>query len=227
MRPSFCVEVGRRRSGVHFGSPALVLALGLAVAAACDRGPGRAPAPADVPVVAAAPVAEPAAPVEKDVTPPTAPQNLDATVSPGTAELTWTGSSDDFGVEGYDVFRGDRKVARVARPQARDEGLVAGQRYCYTVVGFDAAGNRSAASAEACVVAPDVTAPTAPADLAVRFAAPTEASLRWTASTDDVGVAGYEVLRGDQVISSVRQPSAQVGKLAPGRRHCFSVRAVE
>jgi chitodextrinase len=207
------------RSLLVISACAAVLAL-----AACDRRETPAQLPATSPV--ATPAAAPA-PAEPDTAPPTQPQNLEATGSPEAATLAWTGSGDDVGVEGYEVLRGEERVARVAIPQARVTGLRAGERYCYSVVAFDAAGNRSQPSATACVVVPDVTPPTPPAALAAALASPAEVKLEWAASTDDVAVAGYEILRGDEVVGTAREPRARLSGLRPGRRHCFSVRALD
>ncbi len=205
---------------------ALVIAVGIASPSAllsCQRDASPDASAAVVsPPAAAAP-----APAPPDVSPPTPPTDLVVRASPGRADLSWTGSGDDDGVEGYDVLRGDERVARVPRPQAQDLGIRAGERSCYTVVAFDAAGNRSAPSEPACAVAPDVTAPAAPAGLTARLVSPREAELRWTAATDDVGIERYELLRGEKVVATATGTSARTSGLAPGRRACFEVRAVD
>jgi chitodextrinase len=201
--------------------PAAAL-LSLFVVTACGRdGSSRtAVAPAPPPARAAAPSAP-------DLSPPTQPQRLEAVASRGAAELTWTGSSDDIGVEGYEVLRDDLAVAKVASPQAHDAGLQPGRRYCYRVVAFDAAGHRSQPSEPACVLAPDTTPPTAPGALSVEAAGPHAAHLRWTASSDDVGVTAYEVLRDGRPVATTSEPVARVAGVAPGRRGCFTVRALD
>ncbi len=211
-------DVSRRLSGLR--ARLLLAVVPLAVAIGCQRP--AAPEP-----VGAAPASAPAPAPPPDVSPPTQPTNLEVTGAPGAADLTWNGSGDDVGVEGYDVFRGETRIARVATPQARETGLSAGDRCCYHVVAFDAAGNRSPPSAEACAVVPDVTPPSVPAALAAILVAPTEVALRWNASTDDVGVAGYEVVRGSEVVATVREPNARFAGTPPGRRFCWAVRALD
>ena len=67
--------------------------------------------------------------------------------------------------------------------------------YFYKVVAEDAAGNLSAASNEAtAVIGADGTPPTAPSGLAAGVSG-TSVSLTWTAATDNVGVARYNVHR--------------------------------
>jgi hypothetical protein len=74
---------------------------------------------------------------------------------------------------------------------------VTGGTWFYKVVALDAAGNSSAASAQvsAVVTAPaDTQAPSVPAGLTTAVSSSTVA-LTWSASTDNVGVAGYDVHR--------------------------------
>jgi chitodextrinase len=200
-----------------FIAPAATL-LSLFVMAACGRDGSSRTAVAPAP---------PQAPRAPDLSPPTQPQRLEAVASRGAAELTWTGSSDDIGVEGYDVLRDDVAVAKVGSPQAHDAGLQPGRRYCYRVVAFDAAGHRSQPSEPSCVLAPDATPPTAPGALSVVAAGPHGARLTWTASSDDVGVTAYEVLRDGRPVATTSEPAARIAGVAPGRRDCFTVRALD
>ena len=215
--------MGRKRverpSPLLGGAWRLGAILAAAVHASCSGGAPPAPPPA--------PPARPAPQAPTDASAPTQPQDLHLVVSGASAVATWTGSSDDIGVEGYDLFRGDERIARVAAPPARLDGLRAGERSCYAVVAFDAAGNRSERSAEACLVAPDVTAPSAPPALEARLGAPGEALLRWREAADDVGVSGYEVVRDGEVVAVSRGTSARLPGLAPARSHCFAVRALD
>ncbi len=82
-----------------------------------------------------------------DSTPPTAPTNLAATVTTATsATLSWTASTDNVGVTGYDVYRGGTLVGTAAGTTYTDTGLSPSTAYTYTVKAFDAAGNVSQAS---------------------------------------------------------------------------------
>jgi hypothetical protein len=60
------------------------------------------------------------------------------------------------------------------------------------------------------IVAPpgtDVTAPTTPASLHVVTTTSTTVSIAWTASTDNVGVAGYAIYRNGALVATVGVPS--------------------
>jgi chitodextrinase len=87
---------------------------------------------------------------ETDTQAPTAPTELAAqAASSDTINLTWKASTDNVGVAGYSVFRGDAKIADTTALSFKDIGLQAGTTYKYTISAFDAAGNVSAKSAVA------------------------------------------------------------------------------
>lgn len=92
-----------------------------------------------------------------------------------------------------------------------------------------AASTASAATAAAAgASAADTTPPTAPGATTIAEITETSIRLTWTASTDDVGVASYEVARmeGD-VIFMHRTPTNEISisELRPSRTYGFSVRA--
>lgn len=73
----------------------------------------------------------------------------------------------------------------------------------------------------------DTQPPTAPADLLASVAGPASVDLSWTASTDNVGVTGYRVLRdGQQVGSSVGTSFADT-TVAPGTSVTYTVTAYD
>jgi glucosylceramidase len=87
-----------------------------------------------------------------DTTPPSAPAGLAASATgPTSAALSWTPSTDNVAVTGYDVFRNGTQVGTTGTAGYADTGLNASTSYSYTVKAYDAAGNVSAASAAATV----------------------------------------------------------------------------
>ncbi|MFD2353903.1 fibronectin type III domain-containing protein [Nonomuraea ferruginea] len=89
-----------------------------------------------------------------DTTPPTAPAGLTAsgTTTTGTS-LTWTASTDDTGVTGYEILRAPgasggtfAQAGTSATTSFTDTGLTAGTTYRYQVRARDAAGNVSPVS---------------------------------------------------------------------------------
>lgn len=104
--------------------------------------PTQTPTPTSTPTPTPTPTPKPA-----DTQPPTAPANLTGSpVSSSQINLSWTVSSDNVGVEGYDVYRDNTKVTRVATTSYGDTGLAASTAYSYYVKAFDAAGNVSPSS---------------------------------------------------------------------------------
>jgi endoglucanase len=91
-------------------------------------------------------------PPDDDTTPPSRPGTPAASgVTSTSATLSWTASTDNVGVAGYDVFReaGATDVL-VGTPTAATfalTGLTPSTTYTHYVVARDAAGNRSSASA--------------------------------------------------------------------------------
>jgi Glycosyl hydrolases family 16 len=82
-----------------------------------------------------------------DTSPPTVPGNLTATAGNAQVSLSWTASTDNVGVMGYDVYRNGARVAQTAGIAFTNTGLTNGTSYGYSVAAYDAAGNVSAASA--------------------------------------------------------------------------------
>jgi endo-1,4-beta-xylanase len=82
-----------------------------------------------------------------DTTPPSAPTNLNSpSHTSSSVSLSWTASTDNVGVTGYQVFRGGTQVGTPTSTSYTDTGLAASTLYTYTVKARDAAGNVSAAS---------------------------------------------------------------------------------
>lgn len=71
----------------------------------------------------------------------------------------------------------------------------------------------------------DTQAPTAPGSLTASNIAETTATLSWSASTDNVGVANYEVFSGATSIGTVNGTSTNITGLTANTTYSFSVRA--
>ncbi len=139
-----------------------------------------------------------------DSQPPTDPSALVATVvGLNAVDLSWTGSTDNVGVSGYDVHRSTspgftpsiaNRIAQVTTTSYSDPGLAVGTYY-YKVIARDAAANSSGPSNEAfATITPDNSPPTAPT-LAASVVGMNSVDLVWGGSTDNVGVTGYDVHR--------------------------------
>ena len=72
--------------------------------------------------------------------------------------------------------------------------------------------------------APDTTPPSRPTGLAVSSVAQNRLTLTWNASTDNVGVAGYDLYRNGTKMTTVTTTSAsQTGRLTCGSSYMFGV----
>ncbi|MFG2037545.1 glycoside hydrolase family 9 protein [Dactylosporangium sp. NPDC048998] len=171
-----------------------------------------------------------------DTTPPTAPGKPAFTSITATgATASWAASTDNVGVTGYNVYASDgRLVGTSATTSLAITGLTPSTAYSFTVVAFDAAGNVSAASPAGTFTTAaqtgDVTPPTKPGTPVASGITSTGVTLSWTASTDNVGVTGYDVLRlggtgGPVVVATATGTSASVTGLTPSTAYQFAVRA--
>jgi len=85
--------------------------------------------------------------VVPDTTAPSVPTNLVATVvSTSQINLSWSVSTDNVGVAGYQVFRNGVLAGTTSGTLLSDTGLSAATTYAYTVAAYDAAGNASTPS---------------------------------------------------------------------------------
>jgi chitodextrinase len=82
-----------------------------------------------------------------DTTPPTAPTSLTATGTTQTAtNLSWTASTDNVGVTGYEVYQDGVLKTTVTTTSYAVTGLTSATAYTFSVKAKDAAGNLSASS---------------------------------------------------------------------------------
>jgi|GEM_PF-2387053 len=227
-----------------------------------------------------------------DTQAPTAPSNLTSPAKTSSSiDLSWTASTDNVGVTGYDVYVNGTYNKSVTSTSASITGLSASTAYSLTVRAKDAAGNASAASSAlsvttdaasgatwtkcadeggtctftgtrtvrygsgttynmgtytnsvACTNAvfgdptpgvfkhcdysssSDTQAPTAPTGLASSGKTNTSVSLSWTASTDNVGVTGYDVYKDGAFAASVTGTTATITGLASNTAYSFTVKA--
>ncbi|NOK33734.1 chitinase [Corallococcus exercitus] len=170
-----------------------------------------------------------------DTQAPTAPSAL---TSPSktydSVSLSWSASSDNVGVTGYEVFvnNGASASATSTTTSATVTGLAANTAYTFTVKARDAAGNRSSASAAFSTTTParppsDTQAPTAPGSLRSTGVTASSVSLAFNASSDNVGVTGYEIFvnGGASVAATSTTTSATVTGLAANTSYTFTAKA--
>ena len=117
------------------------------------------------------------------------------------AKITWTASTDNVGVAGYNVYLGESKVniSPVTVTEYALTGLTANTGYTVSVSAVDAAGNESAKSEAASFTTleaeeeKDTEVPGVPTNVSAADVTQTGAKVTWSEATDNVGVAGYNV----------------------------------
>jgi chitodextrinase len=169
-------------------------------------------------------------PTTSDTTPPSVPANLSAiAVSQSQINLSWSPSSDNVGVAGYQIFRNGTRIGTTTATSYVDPNLAAFTTYSYTVTAFDAAGNVSAQStaAVATTSSTNTQPPSAPTNLTGTSTLPTQANLSWSASTDNVGVAGYHVLRNGTQVGTTSATSYVDTGLTASTTYTYAVSAFD
>ena len=166
-----------------------------------------------------------------DTTPPSVPANLAVTATTSSSvSLSWTASTDNVAVTGYNVYRNGLLVGTSPVPSFTNSSLAASTTYIYSVAAYDAAGNVSTQSATVSattLAAADTTPPSVPTNLAVTAATSSSVSLSWTASTDNVAVTGYNIYRNGVLVGTSPVASYTNGSLAASTTYIYSVAAYD
>jgi len=165
----------------------------------------------------------------KNIQAPTTPSGLTVSSASETQiNLTWTASTDNVAVTGYNVYRGTDVIKTVSGVTTSDTGLSPVTQYCYQVSALDAAGNESAKSTQACATtASDTTKPTQPTGMTASVVSRTQLDLSWAASTDNVGVTGYKIYRGGVFLENSTTTTASDTGLTKGTQYCYQVSALD
>src|ERR687896_2591637 len=169
----------------------------------------------------------------RDRTPPTTPTNLQATnLTHTSVTLTWNPSTDNSGTVTYTVYKdGQPFTVPQGRTTYTIDWLSPGMTYSFYVRAGDKSLNRSAPSNTVTVTTPrDTTPPTAP-ELSGTVRGPSQVSLTWTPSTDDMTwwTLGYRIFaNGAPVTEHVNwygERSVVLRHLTPATTYTFTVQA--
>ena len=161
-----------------------------------------------------------------DTQAPSAPANVAVISRTATSiALSWSASSDTVGVVGYGLYQGATLTGTTAVTTGIFSNLVCGSAFTLAVDSYDAAGNRSgrATITSSTTACPDTAPPSAPTGLSSSNITDTSLTLGWNASTDNVGVTGYDVYRNGAKIGSVTGTSSSQTGLACGTSYAFTV----
>ncbi len=146
-------------------------------------------------------------PAAGDTQAPSTPGNLTLSQpSSGQIRLTWSASTDNTGVAGYDVYaNGQLKTTVAGNVTTYLDNQPDSATVQYYVRARDAAGNVSANSNTVTRTGQsgDTVAPATPGTLSYTQPAAGQIRLAWGASSDNVGVTGYEVYANGQLKTTV------------------------
>jgi PQQ-dependent dehydrogenase (s-GDH family) len=165
-----------------------------------------------------------------DTQPPTAPTNLiSSNITAISFTLSWTASTDNVGVTGYDVYQNGIKInlTNITSTSYNVISLLPNTLYSYYVKAKDAAGNQSVISSilDVLTLSPDITPPTAPTNLNATITTQNSFRLNWDASSDNIGVTGYDIYRNGIKIngSNITNTYFDVTGLTPGSTYTMTV----
>ncbi|TAK08866.1 MAG: hypothetical protein EPO39_03635, partial [Candidatus Manganitrophaceae bacterium] len=99
--------------------------------------------------------------------------------------------------------------------------------YHYRVLSRDAAGNLATSADNTFTTAPDTTSPSVPGNLSGAAVSSSQITLSWTASTDNVGVAGYRVYRNGTQVATAASPGFVNSGLAANSSYSYTVAAYD
>ena len=143
-----------------------------------------------------------------DTSAPTAPSELKCIHSTATSiVLEWNEGTDNYGVDGYYVYRNGVVVGSTGSTKYIDSGLLPATTYSYYLISYDIERNLSPKSdAIEARTAVDANAPTTPKNLRISNTSGITI-LTWTGSSDNSKVEGYKIYRNGEAIKFVNGTS--------------------
>ncbi len=152
--------------------------------------------------------------------------------STSSVTLRWTAAAG--GATGYGIYTDGNFVLNVTAVSITLTGLTCGRTYSFGVDAYDE-GGRSARISTSTSTDPcaggggsaDVLPPSAPLGLVKGTSTQTSIAVSWTASSDNVGVAGYGLYRNGSSTGSSLVSSASFSGLACGTTYTLAVDAYD
>ncbi len=178
-----------------------------------------------------------------DTIPPSTPTSLTGTAAYAQTNLSWTASTDNVGVAGYNVYRCSpatlggpctgAQIAVVTVPSYSDSNLTENTAYNYQVQAFDLANNNSQLS-QTLSLQTYRTSASAPSGLTATGISAQEIGLSWTPPQDNGGLSKYLIFCGSSPSNLVQVATVSSTKttynnqpLSPGTTYYYGVEAAE
>ena len=143
--------------------------------------------------------------------------------------LEWTEATDNIAVVGYEVWNNGVLLSAVDAAELSETNLEmtnldSGRRYDFSLVAFDQAGNRSAASNMASVMISDYLAPAAPANLNISNVGPYSAELRWQSAEAN---SLFRIELDGRVLATTTDTAYTLRQLQPATNYQLRVVSVD
>jgi beta-glucanase (GH16 family) len=151
-------------------------------------------------------------------------------VTDSSISIAWSGRRG--GTVGYRVFQDGVPVGSTSDAAYTFRGLLCNTTHVLGVASLDAAGNQSViatvtASTAACAAALDIEPPSVPQNVHVVTTSDRSITIAWSASTDNVGIAGYGVYNGLIWVNSTGATSYTLVNLPCGTGYMLAVDAYD
>lgn len=166
--------------------------------------------------------------------PLTAPSQLSAVLAPTTVALSWTGSTGGVSPITYAILRDGTSVGTTTATTFTDAGLTASTIYSYVISATDSStptpNTMSSTAFPVTTLAAssgDTVAPSVPTGLTATPISASQINLSWAASTDNVGVAGYQVFRNGIDVGTTTAPSFSDVDLQASTTYSYAVDAFD
>ena len=158
---------------------------------------------------------------------PTTPTNVTLNnISLNAITVSWTASTDNIGVTGYNVYLDGILTTQTTNTSATITDLNTNTTYSFTVVAKDLINNRStASSAVNGSTLQDTQAPSIPENVTISNITDSSFKVSWSASTDNNTVNGYEVFVNGNLNTTTEALSHTVSGLAASTTYSIEILA--
>ena len=162
-----------------------------------------------------------------DTEAPTTPTNVTLNnLSLNAITVSWTASTDNIGVTGYNVYLDGILTTQTTNTSATITDLNTNTTYSFTVVAKDLINNRStASSAVNGSTLQDTQAPSIPENVTISNITDSSFKVSWSASTDNNTVNGYEVFVNGNLNTTTEALSHTVSGLAASTTYSIEILA--
>jgi chitodextrinase len=167
--------------------------------------------------------------LNSDTEAPTVPADVTVnTVTLTSIGISWSASTDNVDVTGYEVFVNNVLTEQTASTSITLEGLSTSTAYTFNIVAKDLVNNKSAKSASvSATTLSDTETPTVPMNAAVSNETDSSFKISWEASSDNVGVTGYDVYLDNTFQANISDLSYTFTGLSTSTSYTASVLSID